>query len=256
MSGNWRPRTSLSRHRHSDPHCKTRGSSDPPRSVRNQLKSFRLICNVQDALLFLSWQSIPGYLPQHLGRITCNHGILWHVLCHHTRGPDDTSPANCHAWQDRHITANEAVFPDPYRRTVLWTSGAISQFWIQRMASGEEAHIRSDQRPCADRHLARVQECAVEIYEDIVAQLDIGPVVNSNRRFDPGKGFERSFVFFLGRIRVARGNGRLVANNAMTGDQPRGGSYGFTSSNKCPEMFPRTLATTQSSRVVSRQWRR
>lgn len=54
------------------------------------------------------------------------------------------------------------------------------------MCAAVERNIRGEERPGSNGHEASVDDCAVEINEDVLAELDIGPVVDVDRCFDPG----------------------------------------------------------------------
>lgn len=68
------------------------------------------------------------------------------------------------------------------------------------MRAAVDGHVGSYQRPRADRNEAGVEDGAVEIDENALADADVGTVIDVDWPFDPGVGGEERFVlvFCLG----------------------------------------------------------
>lgn len=79
------------------------------------------------------------------------------------------------------------------------------------MGAREERNTRGDQRSRSDSDFASIQDRAVEINVDILAQLDIRSVVDADGTIDPRVLREELLVFF--RRGSWRWEGRCVADD-------------------------------------------
>ena len=64
---------------------------------------------------------------------------------------------------------------------------------MRRTVKGD---VGPDDGSIADADLARVEHYAVEVDEDVAADVEVEAVVDGDRRFDPGVCVEDGIVFF------------------------------------------------------------
>jgi hypothetical protein len=112
------------------------------------------------------------------------------------RAYDGATP-NLYSRQDRDIAADPAVLSNFNLRATFGALRAIPHLRIQRMRSGEEAHIRGEQTPRAYSDGTGVEDGAIEIDEDVLANMHIRPIVHADRRLNPRIVGEDIFVFLL-----------------------------------------------------------
>ena len=75
------------------------------------------------------------------------------------------------------------------------------------MCGAVEGHVGPDDGPVADADLARIENDAVEVYEDVAADAQVEAVVDGDGRLDPGVVGEERFVFFRSGCRFGQGIG-------------------------------------------------
>jgi hypothetical protein len=63
------------------------------------------------------------------------------------------------------------------------------------MCAAVDRYVRSEQSSSTDGHQASVDDSAVEVDKDAFAYADIGPIVETDWRLDPGFCYEECFVF-------------------------------------------------------------
>src|SRR5262245_41377806 len=128
----------------------------------------------------------------------------------HAPGPDDRLRADLHAG------AEDRPAADPHIGTDLDGPGELlppAQVGVHRVRGGVELDRRAEQREVSDLHQAHVEDHAVEVEEDPLAQQDVRAVVAEERRLHPDRlpalaeeGREDAaaglLVPFTGRIQV------------------------------------------------------
>ena len=75
------------------------------------------------------------------------------------------------------------------------------------MRGAVEGYVGSDDGPIADADLTRIEDNAVEVYEDVAADAEIEAVVDCDGRLDPGFVVEEGIVLFRSRCDVGEGVG-------------------------------------------------
>jgi hypothetical protein len=116
-------------------------------------------------------------------------------LGHNTSSSHGRALSDPHTRQNDYITTDPAVFFNPHFFAQLRSCCAAPNIWVQRMCTAVNRHVRSKQSSSTDGHQASVDNGAVEIDEDAFTHADIGPVVDTDWRLDPGLCCEESFVF-------------------------------------------------------------
>jgi len=81
------------------------------------------------------------------------------------------------------------------------------------MSAAVETHVGPNQRPRSDRHQTSVQDGAVEVYEDALADAHVRTVIDVDRRVHPRFVFEESFIGFF--CRCGRRKVRRIAKDAV-----------------------------------------
>lgn len=75
------------------------------------------------------------------------------------------------------------------------------------MRGAVEGYVGPDDGPVADADLARVEDDAVEVDEDVAADAQVEAVVDGDGRLDPGVVGEESVVLLGGRCGLGEGFG-------------------------------------------------
>jgi hypothetical protein len=116
-------------------------------------------------------------------------------LGHNTPSSHSRALPNPHTRQNDHIATDPAVFFNPNFLAHFWSCCAAPNLWIQRMCAAVDRHVRSKQSSSTDGHQAGVDNGAIEIDEDAFTYADIGAVVETDWRLNPGFCCEKCFVF-------------------------------------------------------------
>ena len=80
------------------------------------------------------------------------------------------------------MSTNPNVVSNPYRISILQT--LVTTLGIQRMTCRINPHIRSDESIISDRHLCTIQNNEIDIGIEILAYLNIIPIVAVKRRLN------------------------------------------------------------------------
>lgn len=128
-----------------------------------------------------------------------------HVARHHAARTDDRVVAHGHARQHDRARADPRVATDAYRPAELQPGRALAG--IAGMVRGEQLHARTDLRAVADVHFDDVEDAAIEIQEDALAEPDVVASVAMEWRADDG-----AFADMREALR------RLFAENALVVD--------------------------------------
>src|SRR6185312_3309586 len=102
---------------------------------------------------------------------------------------DDAAGADHRFGADRYAGADNRAAADPYIRTDRDRLGVFlrpPQLGVQRMGRRVELHRGAEHREVADRHGADVEDHAVEVEEDAVAEVDVGSIIAEEGRLNPG----------------------------------------------------------------------
>lgn len=134
--------------------------------------------------------------PIQIHRLASQH--LRYSLPHlrdNTPSPNGSSLPYRHPRQDRHIPSNPAVLADVDFLPILRPVGSIPQGRIQRMSPAVQTDIGPEHGPRSNGHQTGVDDDAVEVDEDALAQFHVEPVVNSHRGLNPRLILKESLVF-------------------------------------------------------------
>jgi hypothetical protein len=114
--------------------------------------------------------------------------------------------------QDDGAAADPGVVADPHRASEF--EAATPRFGIPGMVGGIDLHRRPNLGAIADRHFDDIEDHAIEVQEDPVAETDVVAIVAKERRADHGARADMTET--LGQQRVAlryrQGQRRVVAH--------------------------------------------
>src|SRR4051812_31490404 len=106
------------------------------------------------------------------------------VLRHHAPGPDHRRAPDRHTRADDGAAAKPDVVLDRDQPAELAAGGALDR--IERMVGCQQLDRRRHLHAVADRDRDHVEDHAVEVHEDVVAERDVVAVVAEERRPDIG----------------------------------------------------------------------
>ena len=126
-------------------------------------------------------------LPQHPRRHAAADGIAWEALCDDSPCCNDDVVADRHAWKNRRIAVNPAVLAyrdrtgrrDQIPRPIRPRPETLRRIHI--VLAAVDLHIGSDEGAVPYRYEIRIEECAVHVHEDIVAEADVHAVRTAER---------------------------------------------------------------------------
>src|SRR5450631_1076761 len=136
------------------------------------------------------------------GRISGDGYACADIPRDHAAGPDHRAITDRHTRQDNGATADPDVAADPHRTSEF--EPAAPRFGIAGMVGGVDLRRGSDLGAVADCHLDNIEDDAIEIQENLIAEPDIIAEVAEERRADHRARADMTETF--GQQRVALGN--------------------------------------------------
>src|SRR4051812_16307251 len=106
----------------------------------------------------------------------------WDVLRDDAARPDHARASDRHARKDDGTAPEPDIVLDRDSCTELASGGAL--LGVERVVRGQELHGRCHLHAIADRHRHDIQDHAVEVHEDVVADRDVVAVVAEERWAD------------------------------------------------------------------------
>src|SRR5229473_5416262 len=166
------------------------------------------------------------------GRISGDGLACADVPRDHAAGPDHRAVTNRHAWQDNGATADPDVAADPHRTSEF--EPPAPRFGIPGMVGGVDLRRRSDLRSIADGHFDDIQDDAIEVQENFIAETDVIAKVAEERWANHGARADMTET--LGQQRVTLRNGqrqrRVVAHQPGFVGSLIGGYFGIAGTIK------------------------
>ena len=118
----------------------------------------------------------------HSARISSHNNSGWHVLRHDAASTDDAAITDRDAGTDDRLAADPNIVADRDRLAEFLSSPLLR---VQRMRGGIDVNAGSEKDVAPDPHFANVQDHAIEVEVDLLAKINIGPVVTAKGWFQP-----------------------------------------------------------------------
>src|ERR1700738_667396 len=179
------------------------------------------------------------------GRISGDGLACADVPRDHAAGPDHRAVANRHAGQDNGAAPDPDITADSHRSPEF--GPPAPGLGIAGMVGGVDLRRRSDLRSIADGHFDDIQDDAIEIQENFIAETDVIAKVAEKRR--GAHGGCADMIETLGQQRVARRHGqrqrRVVAHQPGFVGGLIGGYFGIAGTIKFAREHPLLFGSGQ-----------
>src|SRR5690625_162087 len=135
------------------------------------------------------WRGLPlraltfrRYAPDHPAGVACGEDVFGDVPGYHTAGPDDGAGTDPHAGANYRPAAHPDIRTDLDRLAGLLLT---PQQGIHRVGRRVELDSRAKEAVVANPYFTDVEDDAVEVEEDLLAQVDVRAVVTVERGLQP-----------------------------------------------------------------------
>src|SRR5690606_13254750 len=122
------------------------------------------------------------YRPDHPARVARGEHIGRNVAGDHAARPDHRAIADPHAGTDDRAAADPGVVANVDRPAGLEPLAPLVR--RHRMRRRIDVHAGPEEYPRADPHRRDIEDDAVEVEVDVIAERDVAAVVTLERRFD------------------------------------------------------------------------
>jgi hypothetical protein len=127
----------------------------------------------------LGWIHLCSYFSDNSSWVARYDCEIRDVLCYNAPSSHHAASANRDSRKDNNVPANPTIFSNVNLFAQFGTTSPLTNGWVQRMCSGVERYIRTNQSAGTDRDHARVNENRVKVDKHALSETDVVAIVHS-----------------------------------------------------------------------------